>query len=176
MAWRTQVIQAGPREAWVPGGFFGGWLGVTPWRIYQGDEGGGDDMRGVTDGSEALPGDVGELIEVNVDQVPVGASAAAATQLAMLTLSPGDWDVQAFIDLQNLAGFTDGWGLLTEAQDFSNADEYAGFSSTSNIRELALAMPTYRILRAQMATLRIVAFGSPGPVLAWGLIRARRMR
>ena len=49
--------------------------------------------KGVVDGSDAAPGQIGEIISSNVTtNVPFGSSTAA--NITSISLTPGDWDVQ----------------------------------------------------------------------------------
>lgn len=73
----------------VPGGWFGGWLGVSPyWWNNRGDQGGR--RMGVTDGSDALPGEIGEFIQFG-QTVPL-PTAQTTFPLVMGALGAGDWD------------------------------------------------------------------------------------
>lgn len=107
----------------VPGGWFGGWLGVVDyWNRCPtpGGGGAGTGIPGVTDGSDAAPGMVGEQFQVwQPPTAPValaiqnmsGAGGAGVwLPVLSLTLSAGDWDVSA-----NVA-----WGQPSQAPPGNN--------------------------------------------------------
>jgi hypothetical protein len=50
-------------------------------------------LVGVTNGSEAMPGEVGEVVSDAKASVP--APSPGGTDLGSITLSPGDWDIRA---------------------------------------------------------------------------------
>jgi hypothetical protein len=73
----------------------------------------GGGVAGVTDGSSAAPGMVGEIIAVyptTTLQFPVNT----VTAVAQITLTPGDWDVNGAALVQNSSGavITYGWIFL----------------------------------------------------------------
>jgi hypothetical protein len=53
-------------------------------------------LRGVTDGSEAPPGMVGEVIEATAQNVQLGMSD---TTIGTISLPPGDWDIRVSADV-----------------------------------------------------------------------------
>jgi hypothetical protein len=53
-------------------------------------------LRGVTDGSEAPPGMVGEVIEATAQNVQLGTSE---TTIGSISLPPGDWDISVSADV-----------------------------------------------------------------------------
>jgi hypothetical protein len=53
-------------------------------------------IQGVTDGSSALPGNVGEFATATV-QINFPASASTVTPIQPIVISPGDWDISAFM-------------------------------------------------------------------------------
>ena len=60
---------------------------------------------GVTDGSTAAPGEVGEVLILTTPgnfSVPVQGGAVFQTVVSGLTLSPGDWDVQAYCNISGV--------------------------------------------------------------------------
>jgi hypothetical protein len=59
---------------------------------------------GVTDGSDAAPGEVGEYVTLAVNGV-LAANAGLATYQA-LTLTPGDWDLWSYLDVDIPVGST----------------------------------------------------------------------
>lgn len=60
-------------------------------------------IRGDITGNAASPGNVGEFVQRSVTgNVTVGASAGVTTTVTPLTLSPGDWDVEASLSVSAL--------------------------------------------------------------------------
>lgn len=128
MAQTPSITAAARSAANVPGGWFGGWLGVSPWWQYGAPGGvGAHGIPGVTDGSDAAPGMVGEWLLFRQTVVyPVGN--LVNQPVTMGALPAGDWDCQAYgwpesavQDLQFglLApipdGFSDTMGVITSA-------------------------------------------------------------
>lgn len=90
----SAVSQARITEAAVvPGGWFGGWLGVSPYWWQSGGGGGGGNC-GVTDGSDAAPGQVGEYLQLYAD-IPYGTTGQQQV-VTVGIITPGDWDVWAY--------------------------------------------------------------------------------
>lgn len=85
---------AGTAAAVVPGGWFGGWLGVSPWWQNSGAPGGG--RWGVTDGSDATPGEIGECLRLVAPDINFPPDANYTVTVTAGTLSPGDWACQAY--------------------------------------------------------------------------------
>lgn len=85
------------------------WDGVK-WAFVgsSGGGGGGPPFQGVTDGSNAAPGDIGEFISV----VPVAnITYPSGTQIqSSLSLTAGDWELGGF---QNLNSIGAGWIAMT---------------------------------------------------------------
>lgn len=90
----------GANSSNVPGGWFGGLLGVNPWWVGRtggggsGVPGAGTPVPGVTDGSDVAPGMVGEfmLLTTSVDFTPPSMSVLQSVGV----LPPGDWDLLSF--------------------------------------------------------------------------------
>jgi hypothetical protein len=59
-------------------------------------------MKGVTDGSVALAGNIGEVVtQESTGQVATGTTSQVAS---VLTLPPGDWFINSWISLSSLSG------------------------------------------------------------------------
>lgn len=79
----------------VPGGWFGGWLGVVDYWNRPGGGGSGP-MWGVTDGSDVAPGEVGEFLRLEVvTDFPAGSNRQPSVPGV---LPPGDWDVYGWVN------------------------------------------------------------------------------
>lgn len=83
------------RASVVPGGWFGGWLGVSPYWHNVG--GGACGPWGVTDGSDAQPGEVGEFIHLkSLPGFSLTPNVAFHQAVTSGVLPPGDWDCWAY--------------------------------------------------------------------------------
>jgi hypothetical protein len=70
--------------------------------------------QGVTDGSEAAPGKVGEIITASGNTIVNAVTGATYTVINTMSLSPGDWGIYAnyFIYSTNVVGATAAWLVL----------------------------------------------------------------
>lgn len=75
-------------------------------------------LVGVTDGSNAQPGQVGEWVSVEVDNIPVVADAATTTQVNFGVLQPGDWD--CYVGFSDFASSPGNLFGLSPSTGFSN--------------------------------------------------------
>jgi hypothetical protein len=141
-------------------------------------------VTGVTDGSNAAAGQVGEYKEVLFAGVSAGSSNVTAA-LASLPLTAGDWDVTGVLLLLRsgsvLATTSNPVvGISTTSGGFdvfgSNALQYVPIQGTSD--NAGISIPSWRLNIASPATVFInaqVSFSGATP--AWdGRISARRMR
>jgi hypothetical protein len=62
-------------------------------------------LQGVTDGSDAKPGYIGEFITANAT-MSFAAGVSTTTTLSVVVMSPGDWDISTF------CGVTTPFGLV----------------------------------------------------------------
>jgi hypothetical protein len=53
-------------------------------------------MQGVTDGSNALPGNIGEFVTGTATMSYAAYPAVTTTNVAALVVPPGDWDIQSY--------------------------------------------------------------------------------
>jgi hypothetical protein len=53
-------------------------------------------LQGVTDGSDAKPGFIGEFMTVDT-QVSIPATGQVTINISPIVISPGDWDISAFM-------------------------------------------------------------------------------
>ena len=142
-------------------------------------------LIGVTDGSDAAPGEVGEYIVARRDDLATFCNGSWY-HVTGLTLSPGDWDVQAqaytIVGSGNLENFAivmdegtsggDGWGLngpiFLERGAQLNGTSMMNNSLTTPVARWVTTVPTTcNLLWLCMA---------PGASHSRVVIRARRVR
>lgn len=140
-------------------------------------------IMGVTDGSNAGPGEVGEYIAASGSGIDMIASGAM--NIAQIALTPGDWDVWASLSIVPGSGTTttDVRATITttsaaEPGGVPNTGAWLRFTSNSFPLEYASPLGTTRISVAVATTVYLVAvaeFVMP-PVTGSGFIAARRVR
>jgi hypothetical protein len=127
--------------------------------------------QGVTDGSDAKAGDVGEYLSGTGG--PVTLTNAAVTNIASVNLTAGDWDVSG-----NVA-FTAGSGTHTFfGAGIGGLDTFSSATFPSAALNMGIATATRRYNVTAATTVWVVAeagFGG-GSMTATGTVRARRMR
>jgi hypothetical protein len=126
--------------------------------------------RGVTDGSDAQPGTVGEFMSATAG--PVSLSNAAVANVVSLSLTAGDWDVSGDVQFVTSGGTVNavGVGIGTIGVIIN-----ATFPPGATTQHLATATRRYNVTTTTTVWLVAVAYFS-GAVTATGAIRARRMR
>jgi hypothetical protein len=142
-------------------------------------------LMGVTDGSDAAPGQIGEVISINVT-APVTLPAATATTVASIALTAGDWDVSG--EIWVVLGATVGGIVQAGINSFSAALPTAsaiGISRTTlSMASTAwagagatevLPLRTCRISLAAPATYYLVGYAGNAATATGNLI-ARRAR
>ena len=131
-------------------------------------------IKGVTDGSNAAAGYVGEYISSNVSSISV--SANTNTSLTSITLSAGDWDVSGF-GYSNNNGYTAfNIAVSTSSTTFTNS---VGVYESTSVGPISFpVIPTrFNITGTQLIYLMIRLGGGSGPYTdCGGQIEARRMR
>ena len=149
-----------------------------------------DATLGVTDGSSAAPGDIGEILESTVASgSAVSLTTATGKDVTTLALTAGDWEITGVVD-RSLAGTTltiascgisltadtlppqaGGSGLSPDAAAY---DLKALTTVTGTLNQLVSA----EVNAASGTTVHLVAQDtfSAGTVAAYGTIRARRVR
>lgn len=128
---------------------------------------------GVTDGSDANAGDVGELLTASGGPVTL-ASGTAAT-IATLNLTPGDWDVSGNVVFSPSAGGTSRsfYGAGLDALDTYLA---ATFSTAALNQAMNTGPRRYNVSAATAVHVVAQVVFSGGTVTATATARARRMR
>jgi hypothetical protein len=124
---------------------------------------------GVTDGSEAAPGEVGEYI---VQRVPAGTTYPGyqVISLATINLSPGDWDLSAFAYTTTAVGLY--YSMDNLATNVLRGGTYLIFSSN--------AVGNFSGIRFNLTQPAIIDFSvygaTAGSLVAESYIAARRVR
>lgn len=141
---------------------------------------------GVTDGSNALAGMVGEYISSIITagaavSIPTSGTPINITQIA---LTPGDWDINGQVSVTASVGCSQFQGglssssaaLLALSDDVSNATLSLSGATTMLIAQLGLTRG--RISLSTPATYYLVASATfaSGTAAGYGKISARRMR
>jgi hypothetical protein len=125
---------------------------------------------GVTDGSEAAAGNVGEVMATTGGAVAMITNTA--TNLASLALTPGDWDVSGSVVFTAGAGTHSYFGVGITSIDIF---DFATYPATA-INQM-MPTTTRRVNVSVATTVWVVAqAGFTGTMTGTGTIRARRMR
>jgi len=141
-------------------------------------------QTGVTDGSDAQPGQIGEYIFDNRTTASMLAiSSGVPIDLASISLTAGDWDVQGAVYFQgsSSSGSDDlrAWvNTVSATQPSGDTGGLAIISTSSGGLVNMLAVPP---IRASGTATTVVYLGcnatyGSGTMQAKGVVRARRMR
>lgn len=145
-----------------------------------------DNFRGTTTNDNAAAGMVGEYISATVlSGAAVAIATATATNVASISLTPGDWDVSGFIT----AGYTGtamtrllGWTSASSATlpVFPNNGGAGGHESINGTSGIGLNT-VVGVQRFSLATTTSIYLSTyvtftNGAAAVFGFIRARRMR
>jgi hypothetical protein len=125
--------------------------------------------RGVTDGSDAAAGDIGEYLTWSAS-TPL--ASGANTNVASLPLTPGDWEVSGDVAFVTGGGTLNGVGCGVGSIDSFIA---ATFPAGATNQHLNTGTRRYNVTVATTVWVVALALFS-GTVTASGVIRARRMR
>ncbi len=125
--------------------------------------------KGVTDGSDAVAGDIGEVL---TGSASAALSNTVAANVASVSLTAGDWDVAGNVVFSPSAGTHSFFGVGLDGLDTFLA---ATFSTAAINQALSTATRRYNVTGA--TTVWVVAEAQfTGTVTAAGTIRARRAR
>jgi hypothetical protein len=139
-------------------------------------------IKGVTDGSDAVAGYVGEFVSAAVTTA-VSLTTGVAHDLTTLTLSAGDWDVvgEAYFQGSSSSGSDDLRVWVNTVATTQPTGDQGGLAIGSTSSGGLINNYTCSPLRVLSATSTLLylgvnaTFGS-GTMVAKGFIRARRMR
>lgn len=140
-------------------------------------------IQGVTNGSNAIAGSVGELISSVISSgSAINLPNNTPTNVIVLSLSAGDWDVHGNVSVTGSANNINGAGAWISLISASIPDEslYSALvSSTNNIfTRIYLPTPYVRLSLTTTTSVYLSAQAgfSPGSANACGGIYARRIR
>ncbi|WBG90012.1 hypothetical protein N5580_13035 [Pantoea piersonii] len=157
-------------------------LDTTTNKLYAGDgtTAGGKQVlgsrKGVTDGSGAAAGDIGEYLSASASSVAL--TTATAVNVTSLTLTAGDWDIHGTVEytasgniITNIIG-----GFTTTSATLPAFPNRYRNPSAAAVDTTAVAVPYQRLLITTSTVLYLVVQASfaSGAVSASGVIRARR--
>jgi hypothetical protein len=137
---------------------------------------------GVTDGSDAKPGEIGEFIFAN-RTTALSVGIATTTDLTSITLSPGDWDVTGAVSFQG-DSYTGGTDLHAWVNTVSATEPSGDTGGKTMIATSAAGLynlfpiPPLRVSSASSVTIYLSCYTNygAGTMLVKGMVRARRMR
>jgi len=137
-----------------------------------------DSGPGVTDGSSANGGQIGEV--ATVQGFGVALTSGTSATITSMGLTPGDWDVTGVglvtpsggVTISNFASST------STASSVLGAFPYAAIMSASTTGQMSAALPTRRVSVSAFTTIYLVtqASFSGGTVNGAGYLYARRVR
>lgn len=159
-------------------------LDLTTKKLYVGDgsTAGGNQIlaskKGVSDGSNAASGDIGEIISNTTTGVALTSGTPA--NLTSVVLTPGDWDLSGTVLLSSTAvNITLSFGgLNTTSGTLPAFPSVARFETQGGTASLQTAVPSVRFNVSANTTVYLVGqitFPS-GTGTGSGYIRARRVR
>lgn len=140
-------------------------------------------IQGVTDGSSASTGYVGQVIASSIDSVAaVDLTSAVASDVTSIALTPGDWVVDGSVNFA-LTAATLSLGEsainITSATITADGREgYSGVVQTSASTTVGAPVPSRSISVSSNTTVYLVALGTFAGTgcKAFGTIRAQRVR
>ncbi|MEB6223709.1 hyaluronate lyase N-terminal domain-containing protein [Pantoea anthophila] len=158
-------------------------LDLTTKKLYAGDGTtvGGNQIfgsrKGVTDGSSAATGDIGEVMQSTT--LTTSMTNATSINLATITLTPGDWELTGVVSIRpssaTLTQVIAGMSTTTAATPvFPNRSVVS--SSSSQVQEFNT--PSVRYILSAPTTIYLVASAgfTSGTVTGDGYLKARRVR
>ncbi|QGY29758.1 hypothetical protein [Pantoea cypripedii] len=161
-------------------------LDLTTKKLYVGDglTAGGNQIvasrKGVTDGTDAAAGEIGEVLSASSNATPVTLTSGTASNLIQLTLTPGDWDIRG------VGRFEPSVGSVTAVSASWNTTSatFAGFPDNAQLQGITAGgtqqIPA-PIKRMNITTNTIIylvglAVFTSGTCAGKGFIEARRVR
>lgn len=126
---------------------------------------------GVTDGTDAAAGQVGEYLTASGG--PVTLTTNATANVATLNLTAGDWDVSGLVSFSAGAGTHTSFGAGLDTIGILNQSTFPAGALTQGI---GIPPKRYNASVATVVHLVAVATFSAGTVTAQGVVSARRAR
>jgi hypothetical protein len=141
-------------------------------------------LLGVTDGSNALAGQIGEAISSNVASPGITLVNGTPSNVTNITITPGDWDVSGEVWLQNGAGLSTAnvggfstTSITFAASSVAMARAQLMMSQSANALNVMPLRPARVNVTASTIYYLIAQANFPsGTCTAWGNIIARRAR
>jgi len=127
---------------------------------------------GITDGSDAPAGNVGEVLTASGSGVALSSGGVAT--VATLTLTPGDWDVTGGV-VFNISGAASSH-YAAGIDGVFGTEIIATIPSGSGVWRLQAGTVRRNVTASTAVVLSAAVFFSSGAVSADGTLRARRMR
>jgi hypothetical protein len=126
--------------------------------------------KGVTDGSDATAGDIGEYLTATSGSVAL--TNAALANVVSLDLTAGDWDVSGNVVFSAGTGTHSLFGA-----GVGGLDTFSSATFPSVALNMGISTATHRYNVTAMTTVWVVAeAGFTGTCSVTGIIRARRVR
>lgn len=140
--------------------------------------------QGITDGSNAAAGQVGEYMGAQLlSTAGVTLTSGQATQIAEITLTPGDWEVFGSLGLtltNNNGTDASGWistaGVAAPSVDQMGGNGYMPVGNNQGQFILPVTPLRVNVTANTTAILGTSTTFSGGTHVAWGKIMARRLR
>lgn len=137
--------------------------------------------KGTTTNDSAAAGNVGEYMDAGTAYANrVSLSNATVANVATLSLTAGDWDVEGFVGYEGVSATVDyvNGGASPISATLDNWYSQSAFFFTTKTFNHVNLIPTRRVSLAAPASVYMVASSgfSAGTIEAWGTIRARRVR
>jgi hypothetical protein len=132
-------------------------------------------LAGVTDGSNAAAGNVGEYIEsVVLSAAAVTLTTGTPRAVTSVTLTAGDWDIWGNIGFNSTGTVQNQFGAINNAVSFPDAAYYAAILAATN----GFTVPHRRYSLTATTTINLVAQCgfTTGTATACGVLSARRAR
>lgn len=140
-------------------------------------------LVGTSTNDSAAAGNVGEFVSVLVAiGAPVALADSVASNVASISLTAGDWDVEGNVNLDAAAAtITDisaGISATSATIPTDGSQIYSGLQTTTATLKDSLTIPRKRISLASTTTIYLIARAafSAGGVGSFGSINARRVR
>lgn len=158
--------------------------GYVDRKVLEASGGGGGPRMGITDGSDPIPGEVGEVISKVVPvQGLMTIGDAINVDLTTIVLPAGDWDVSGSVYFEGTGKGGDleirAWTSDTSQTQPSGDKGGLAISSSSAanlVNELPISVQRFNVTAPTTVYLGAYANFQSGTMQAAGLIRARRMR
>ena len=135
-----------------------------------------NNIKGVTDGSGAAAGQVGEFISQSGSAITL--TSGAVYDLTTVTLQPGDWDVWGTVYFPPSAGASTLIGSISSTSGVLQAPYNQVSAATASIGTTYMVLPTIRVSISVATAYRVVgqANFASGTCTGTGIFNARRVR